>query len=34
MKTRHIAVLLGSLATLGACEGLKDALTAHVDVAG
>src|SRR5213075_419558 len=31
--TRHIAVLLGSLATLGACEGLKDALTAHVDVA-
>jgi hypothetical protein len=33
MKIRNLAVLLGSLATLAACEGLKDALTAHVDVA-
>ena len=33
MKIRNIAVLLGSLATLAACQGLRDALTAHVDVA-
>lgn len=33
MKIRSIAVLLLSAATLAACDALKEALTAHVDVA-
>jgi hypothetical protein len=33
MKIRSIAVLLGTAVTLAACDGLKEALTAHVDVA-
>ena len=33
MKIRSIAVLLAAAATLAACDGLKEALTAHVDVA-
>lgn len=33
MKIRSLAVLLGTAATLAACDGLKEALTAHVDVA-
>ncbi|MEK7402166.1 MAG: peptidylprolyl isomerase [Gemmatimonadota bacterium] len=32
MKTRSIAVLAVSFLTLAACDGLKEALTAHVDV--
>ncbi len=34
MKTRSIVAVLGSLALLSACDGLREALTAHVDVAG
>jgi hypothetical protein len=33
MKTRSIGVLLLSVVSLGACDGLREALTAHVDVA-
>ena len=33
MRTRSFAILAGSLALLSACEGLREALTAHVDVA-
>src|SRR5207302_8947842 len=33
MKTRALAVLAASCLALSACEGLKEALTAHVDVA-
>jgi PPIC-type PPIASE domain len=33
MKTRSIAVFIASLVTLSACDGLREALTAHVDVA-
>ena len=33
MKIRSFAALLGSALTLAACDGLKEALTAHVDVA-
>jgi len=33
MKIRSLAFLVGSLALLSACEGLREALTAHVDVA-
>lgn len=33
MKTRSLAVLAGSLVLLCACDGLREALTAHVDVA-
>src|ERR1043166_5280570 len=32
MNTRSIAVMVASVAALTACAGLKDALTAHVDV--
>ncbi len=32
MKTRSIAVLAVSFVTLAACDGMKEALTAHVDV--
>src|SRR5262249_26835119 len=32
MKTRSIAVLAVSLVAVAACDGLKEALTAHVDV--
>jgi hypothetical protein len=32
MKTRSIAVLAVSLVSLAACDGLKEALTAHADV--
>ena len=32
MKTRSIAALAGSILALAACDGLKEALTAHVDV--
>ncbi len=33
MKIRLLAVLLGSVAVLSACDGLREALTAHTDVA-
>jgi len=33
MRIRTIALLLGSAATLAACDGLREALTAHTDVA-
>src|SRR5437773_10927029 len=33
MRTRSFAILAASLALLSACEGLREALTAHVDVA-
>lgn len=33
MQTRSIVVLLASCVTLSACEGLRSAFTAHVDVA-
>jgi hypothetical protein len=33
MKIRSAAVLIAALGTLSACDGLKEALTAHVDVA-
>lgn len=33
MKIRTIAVLLGSVITVAGCDGLREALTAHVDVA-
>ena len=33
MKTRSVAVFIASLASLSACDGLREALTAHVDVA-
>lgn len=33
MKIRSIVLLLGSVATVSACDSLKEALTAHVDVA-
>lgn len=33
MKIRSVAALLVAVATLGACDGLREALTAHVDVA-
>jgi hypothetical protein len=33
MKIRSIAALLGTALSLAACDGLKEALTAHVDVA-
>ncbi|MEX2152725.1 MAG: peptidylprolyl isomerase [Gemmatimonadaceae bacterium] len=32
MKIRSIALLLGSVASITACDGLREALTAHVDV--
>jgi hypothetical protein len=33
MKIRTLALLLGSTCSLAACDGLKEALTAHTDVA-
>ncbi|HYC52689.1 MAG TPA: peptidylprolyl isomerase [Gemmatimonadaceae bacterium] len=33
MKTRSLLLLLGSTCTIAACDGLKEALTAHTDVA-
>jgi hypothetical protein len=33
MKIRSLTTLFGSLLSLAACDGLKEALTAHVDVA-
>lgn len=33
MKTRSLLVLTGAVASLTACDGLREALTAHVDVA-
>jgi peptidyl-prolyl cis-trans isomerase D len=33
MKTRSIAILFSSVVSLAACDGLREALTAHVDVA-
>jgi PPIC-type PPIASE domain len=33
MKTRTLLVLTGALVSLTACDGLREALTAHVDVA-
>ena len=32
MKIRSLALLAGSVAFVSACDGLKEALTAHVDV--